>query len=335
MRASTPYVAVTAGDPAGIGPEIVLKALCADETFAYAAPVVFGDATVLQRVRRDLDLPVEIVPVETPRAGRYRAGFASVLDVPIVDGQTLAYGQVQALAGKAAFGYIAAAVKAAQRGDVAGIATAPINKEAIKAAGVPFIGHTEMLGDLTGSPDTLTMFSVRKMRIFFVTRHLSLAEACRQITRERVLRTLRLAHKFLAGAGVSEPVLAVAGLNPHAGDGGLFGREEIDEIAPAVADACREGIKAVGPVPADSVFNQAIEGRYDAVLSLYHDQGHIASKVYDFDRTISVTLGLPFIRTSVDHGTAFDIAGQGKARAISMIEAIKVAGEFAALRVLR
>ena len=335
MAASSPYIAVTVGDPAGIGPEIVLKALRADETFEHAAPVVFGDVTVLERARRDLDIPIEIVPVDTPRAGRCRAGTACVVDVPVVAGRALAYGEVQALAGKAAFEYIVAAVKAAQRGEVAGIATAPINKEAIKAAGVPFIGHTEMLGELTGSPDPLTMFTVRKMRIFFVTRHLSLAEACRQITRERVLRTLRLAHKFLVEAGVREPVLAVAGLNPHAGDGGLFGREEIEQIAPAIADACGEGIKAIGPVPADSVFNQAIEGRYDAVLSLYHDQGHIASKVYDFDRTVSATLGLPFIRTSVDHGTAFDIAGQGKARAVSMIEAIRVAGEFAALRVLR
>lgn len=332
MGASTPYIAVTIGDPAGIGPEIVLKALAAEEIFAHAAPVVFGDRTVLERVRRDLDLPVEIVSIETPGAGTYRPGVACVTDVAVVRDRTIAYGKVQALAGKAAFEYITAAVKACQRGDVAGLATAPINKEAIKAAGVPFIGHTEMLGELTGSPDPLTMFSVRKMRIFFVTRHLSLAEACRQITRDRVLRTLRLANKFLVEAGVRRPVLAVAGLNPHAGDGGLFGREEIDEIAPAIADACREGINAVGPVPADSVFNHAIEGRYDAVLSLYHDQGHIASKVYDFDRTISVTLGLPFIRTSVDHGTAFDIAGQGKARAISMIEAIRVAGEFAALR---
>jgi len=208
------------------------------------------------------------------------------------------------------------------------MATAPINKEALWRAGYRHLGHTEMLADLTHSDDPLTMFQVRGLRIFFLTRHLSLREALDQITRERITSMLPRIDNELKRLGVARPRIAVAALNPHAGEGGALGREDQDEIAPAIEDARARGIQVQGPVPADSVFAQALEGRYDAVVSLYHDQGHIAAKTLDFHGAVSVTLGLPFIRTSVDHGTAFDIAGRGIAKADSMIAAILAAGDL-------
>jgi 4-phospho-D-threonate 3-dehydrogenase / 4-phospho-D-erythronate 3-dehydrogenase len=213
-------------------------------------------------------------------------------------------------------------------GRVAGIATTPINKESLKAAKIPFIGHTEMFADQTGAREEMTMFTISGLKIFFLTRHLSLMEACKQITRDRTLRGIENSMKALRQLGIDAPHLAVAALNPHGGEDGLFGREEIEAIKPAIEAARARGMRVSGPVPADSVFHMARIGRYDAVLSLYHDQGHIAAKMMDFEKTVSVTLGLPILRTSVDHGTAFDIAGTGKASAVSMIEAIKVAAEY-------
>ena len=214
-------------------------------------------------------------------------------------------------------------------GKVDALSTTPINKEALKAAKVPYIGHTEILADLTKSAEPLTMFQTHELRVFFLTRHLSLLDACKAVTRDRVLRHIRRCSEALGCLGISEPRLAVAGLNPHGGEHGLFGHEEDAEIAPAVEAARREGYRVDGPKPADSVFYFALKGAWDAVLSLYHDQGHIATKMVDFERTISLTLGLPFLRTSVDHGTAFDIAGTGKASATSMIEAIRLAALYA------
>ena len=214
-------------------------------------------------------------------------------------------------------------------GEVKAIATTPINKESLKAAKVPYIGHTEMLEDLGGAPDPLTMFQVKGMRIFFLTRHVSVAEAITQMTKERVRDYLNRCDKALQRLGVESRKLAVAGFNPHAGEGGLFGMEEVEEIKPGVELAKADGIDAYGPVPADSVFFQALNGKYDAVLSLYHDQGHIAAKMTDFHRTISITNGLPFLRTSVDHGTAFDIAWKNIASEVSMYECIKLAAEYA------
>lgn len=209
------------------------------------------------------------------------------------------------------------------------LATTPINKESLQAADVPYIGHTEILASLTGVDDPLTMFEVRSMRIFFLTRHLSLRDAIDQITADRVHDYLVRCDRALQRLGLENRKFAVAGLNLHSGEGGLFGREEVDEIEPGIERARRDGIAAVGPVPADSVFYHALQGRYDAVLSLYHDQGHIAAKMTDFERTISITNGLPFLRTSVDHGTAFDIAGTGQASSVSMEECIKLAAQYA------
>jgi len=214
-------------------------------------------------------------------------------------------------------------------GEADAVATAPINKEALHAAGVPYLDHTEALAALANAPNPLTMFVVRNLRIFFLTRHVSLARACSDITRSDVSNGLVQVEAALDRFGISQARIAVAALNPHGGEGGMFGDEEITQIRPGVRDAREQGVDAFGPVPADAVFHLALDGQYDAVLSLYHDQGHIAAKTLDFERTVSITAGLPFVRSSVDHGTAFDIAGTGLASSVSMEEAIKSASEYA------
>jgi 4-hydroxythreonine-4-phosphate dehydrogenase len=289
-----PRIGITAGDPAGIGPEIVRAAVMAPEILDICEPVVFGPTD-----------PAEIV----------RLGVKP--------------GEVIASGGRIAFEAIGEAVKAALAGEIDAIATAPINKESLRAAKIPYIGHTEILAGLTGTDDPLTMFETLGLRVFFLSRHVPLRAACDLVTEDRVYRYLVRSSRELAKTlGLAAPLIAVAGLNPHSGEHGLFGREE-ECIPPAIARAKAEGVRAEGPVGADSVFHLAKTGRYDAVLSLYHDQGHIACKTLDFERTISLTLGLPFLRTSVDHGTAFDIAGKGIASPVSMIEAIRVAVRYA------
>ena len=267
-----------------------------------------------------------------PRGGRYVHGTVDVLDLANVDPGTLRMGVIQPEAGRAAGQAIERAIRLAQAGEIDAIATAPLNKEALWAAGYPYPGHTEMLAELTQSRESLTMFVIGALRIFFLTRHLSLRDAIDQVTRKRVAETLGVMAQVLDGLGLASPRIVVAALNPHAGEGGKMGQEEIAEIAPGIEDARRAGLDVSGPVPADSVFHLAADGRFDAVLSLYHDQGHIAAKMSDFYKTVSVTTGLPFVRTSVDHGTAFDIAGKGVASAVSMVEAIRVAAELTARR---
>ncbi len=279
-----PRIGITTGDPAGIGPEIAAAAAVSPEVLAVCEPVLFG--------------------ITEP--------------VPYM-------GQVTAQGGRAAYEAIEKAVAAVRSGDIDAIATGPLNKESLKAAGVPYIGHTEILAGLTKSEDPLTMFETTGLRSFFLSRHVSLRQACGMVTEERVHRYLRRCDAALrSGLGIQNPSIAVAGLNPHCGEHGLFGTEE-ECIYPAIEKARAEGINAFGPIGADSVFHQTLTGRYTAVLSLYHDQGHIACKTLNFHKTVSLTLGLPFLRTSVDHGTAFDIAGRGIANPASMIEAVKVA----------
>ena len=328
-----PILAITAGDPAGIGPEITLAALQDERVYQRCRPLVLAEPAVLDRVRPLVAPDVTLNLVASPAEARYEPGRVDVLSVTPIERNRLdrevPFGQVSRLAGELAFAWIRRAIELAQQGAVDGVVTGPINKEAIKAAGIPFIGHTEMFQELTGSATSLTMFRTGPVKIFFLTRHVPLRVACEMVKKELVLKTLREVAHHLELLGCPHPEIAVAALNPHAGDGGLLGREEQEEILPAIEAAKAEGIQAVGPVPADSVFVQAARGRYDAVLSLYHDQGHIASKVLDFERTISITLGLPFIRSSVDHGTAFDIAGLGRAQHESMVEAILAAAEYA------
>jgi 4-hydroxythreonine-4-phosphate dehydrogenase len=267
--------------------------------------------------------------VEHPRQGEYRLGTIDLVDLHNVDLSQLRIGEAQALCGKAAYEYIAGVVRFALEGSLDAVATTPINKESLRAAKVPHIGHTEILAELAGVRDPLTMFEVHGMRVFFLTRHASLRDACGMVTKTRVLDYIVRCTEALAKLGVTEGTMAVAGLNPHAGDGGLFGREEIEQVEPAVREAQALGYRVAGPIPADSVFHFALQGKYNSVLSLYHDQGHIATKTLDFERTIAITNGLPFLRTSVDHGTAFDIAGTGSASAVSMVEAIRLAAKYA------
>ncbi|MCL6454041.1 MAG: 4-hydroxythreonine-4-phosphate dehydrogenase PdxA [Alicyclobacillus sp.] len=324
-----PILALTMGDPAGIGPEITARAVVDREVFEVARPIVVGDASILEDAIRFSGLQAEVRTIARPEDAQFQFGVIEVLDLGLMDVSRLQLGQVQAEAGAAAFGYIRKAIELAMSGAVDAVVTAPINKESLKAAAVPYIGHTEMFADLTGAKDEMTMFSILNVKIFFLTRHVSLAEACKLVTKERVLAGIEKSLNALRQLGYDNPHLAVAGLNPHAGEHGLFGTEEVEGVTPAVREAQARGWHVTGPVPADSVFHMARMGRFDAVLSLYHDQGHIAAKVMDFERTVSVTLGLPILRTSVDHGTAFDIAGKGIASPVSMIEAVKVGAQYA------
>ncbi|HZU06015.1 MAG TPA: 4-hydroxythreonine-4-phosphate dehydrogenase PdxA [Chloroflexota bacterium] len=329
-----PLLAITMGDPAGIGPEVVLKALADPQLYALCRPLVVGSAAMLQRTLRWTPVALTIRPVATPEAAEGQPGVVEVLDLANVDAEHLPLGQVSAEAGRAAMEYVLQAYELARAGRVAGMVTAPISKEATSLAGYPDMGHMALFERLTGITEQATMLVSGALRVVHLTTHYSLAEACRLVTRERVLRQLRLTHRSFETWGWQRPTIAVAALNPHAGEGGLLGREEIEAIAPAVADARAEGIDAQGPYPADSLFARAVKGLYAAVLAMYHDQGHIAIKVHGFERSVSVALGFPFLRTSVDHGTAFDIAGQGVADAQSMAEAIRVAATLAAGRPL-
>ena len=246
------------------------------------------------------------------------------------DTDSIEWGKVQKLAGQMAVDWIMKSIELGMNKKIDAVSTAPIHKEAIKLVGVKEPGHTEIYQHQTNSPYALTMFSCHKLRVFFVSRHMSLVDACHYATKEVVLENVVNIDKELRKIGIENPLIAVAGLNPHNGDHGLFGTEEITDLEPAVKEAQKMGINAVGPCPADSVFHIGKSGKYDAILSLYHDQGHIACKTLDFEKSVTLTFGLPFIRSSVDHGTAFDIAGKGIADEVSLIESTKVVAEYAA-----
>ena len=317
MAEKRPVIAVPTGDPAGVGPEIVAKA-CAREKVSDAADVIaIGDRQVMEKAIRIVGADLRINVVEKPADGDYRPGILNLIDLD------------NAMCGKAAFDYIKKSIELAMNGEADAVATTPINKEALHAAEVPFIGHTEIFGALTNTPDPLTMFETNGLRVFFLTRHKSLRAMLDDITKDNIKACVRESLAALRRLGVTEGTMAVAGLNPHCGEHGLFGWEEVNEITPAVEELKAEGFPVTGPIGADSVFHQAALGRYNSVLSLYHDQGHIATKTLDFDRTISITNGMPILRTSVDHGTAFDIAGKGTVSEISMAEAILLAAKYA------
>lgn len=321
-------IAIPMGDPAGVGAEIIVKTAISKEILDLCDLVVIGDKKVFEKAIEICQVDLKIHTIKNVEEGRYEKGILNVINLENIDMNTLEYGKVQGICGKAAFDYIKKSVELAMEHKVDAIATTPINKESLKAGNINYIGHTEILGDLSNSKDPLTMFEVDNMRVFFLTRHMSLRNACDAITKEKVLEYIKRCTKALKQLGVTGK-MAVAGLNPHSGEHGLFGDEEVKEITPAIEEAQKLGYDVVGPVGADSVFHQALQGRYVAVLSLYHDQGHIATKTYDFERTIAITLDMPFLRTSVDHGTAFDIAGKGIVSAISMIEAVKLAAKYA------
>lgn len=329
MSNDLPIIALTIGDPAGVGPEIVAKAIADGRWVGKLIPVVIGDAQVMREVVDGCGLGLTINGVADPADASGEAGSMDVLDCGPVG--NFDYGAVSAACGQAAIAYIETACALAKDGRVHGMVTGPINKEAIWAAGSKFPGHTEMLAHLFDVPeeDAVTMFFVGKMRIFFLTRHLSLRDAIDRLETGMVERFIRRCHAAIADVGVSNPSLALAALNPHGGENGKMGSEEQAILGPAVEKARAAGIDVVGPVPADAVFHQARQGAYDGVISLFHDQGHIASKTVDFFGTVSCELGLPIIRTSVDHGTAFDIAGKWVADAGGQSNAMLAAAEFA------
>lgn len=324
-RTGLPVILITAGDPAGIGPEIILKILSDPDRPATCYPVVVGDAWVMGEVSGRLGLKTDIRSLGDLSDFAAQPGVIGVVDVSTAGIQRIVPGKAQALGAASAVKSLRRSIQLVRRGQAEGIVTCPINKEALRLGGYAWIGHTEMLQDLTHSRHVRTLFVTGPLRVFFATRHVSLKEAIQSLKKPLIYETIVDADLHMRRLGFSHPRLAVAGLNPHAGDGGLFGREEIDEIEPAVRQARDDGICVQGPVPADAVFHQCITGMFDAVVGLTHDQGHIATKTFDFHRTVSVTLGLPFIRTSVDHGTAFDIAWEGKADPTSLREAVALA----------
>ncbi|MBA2792444.1 MAG: 4-hydroxythreonine-4-phosphate dehydrogenase PdxA, partial [Thermoleophilaceae bacterium] len=289
-----------------------------------ARAVVVGDTTILRRAVKALDLPLEVLAVERPGDARFAPGTMEVVAATELP-EDLPLGKVDARAGGAAYEYVRRAVELAMAGEVHAVATAPLNKEAMYLAGFKYPGHTEVLADLTGTRDYAMMLVAPELRVIHVSTHVALQEAIRRVEPERELTVIRLAHDSLRRLGVEQPRVGVAGLNPHAGEAGLFGTEDSSRIAPAVARAREEGIDASGPWPPDTVFMQARQGRFDIVVVQYHDQGHIPIKLMGFDTGVNVTVGLPFFRTSVDHGTAFDIAGSGQADHTSMQAALDLA----------
>lgn len=325
-----PIIAITLGDPCGIGPEITVKALQKPEIYEVCRPLVIGDANVLENASAICNIKAVVNRVQSQQQGLYKTGIIDILDIQNVNMAELKIGTIQAVGGKAAFDYIVKSIHLAMKGEVDAVVTNPINKEALNMAQIKFIGHTEIFGEMTNTPDPLTMFEVRGLRVFFLTRHASLKKACELVTKERVMDYIERCTDALKRLGVTTGTMAVAGLNPHSGEHGLFGDEEIKAIVPAVSEMKARGYNVEGPIGADSVFHLALKGKYTSVLSLYHDQGHIATKTLDFERTIAITNGLPFLRTSVDHGTAMDIAGKNLASEISTVEAILVAAKYSA-----
>lgn len=326
---SKPRIVVPMGDPSGVGPEITAMAW-ADETVQAAADcILVGDGSIMKKAIEITGVNLEIQALNNWEDADFRPGCLNLIDLKNVDLDQFAFGKVSAMCGRAAYEYIEKSIEIAMEGLADAVATTPINKESLRAAQIPYIGHTEIFGALTGTEDPLTMFETNEMRIFFLTRHVSMAEMLGMIKKDRIKDYVKRCQKALEKLGVTGGTMAIAGLNPHSGEHGLFGMEEVNEITPAVEELKKEGYQVAGPIGADSVFHQAAIGKYSSVLSLYHDQGHIAAKTLDFEKTIAVTNGMPILRTSVDHGTAFDIAGTGTVSAVSMVEAILLAAKYA------
>ena len=325
MARERPVIAITMGDAAGIGPEIIVKALLSESIYGICRPLVVGEGIIIREAVKLVKRQLKLHAVKMAAEVKGQWGTIDLLDLHNLERGEVVSGQICAPCGRAAMEFIAEAARLALAGEVKALVTAPINKEATQQAGYGEVGHLEYLARLTGTVEYATMLVSGPLRVVHLTTHHSLREACGLVTREKILARLRLTHDSFRGWGMEHPRIAVAALNPHAGEGGLFGSEEAEEIEPAVEAARNLAIDARGPFPADSVFNRALGGEFDVVLAMYHDQGHIPVKVYGFEQSVSVALGLPLLRTSVDHGTAFDIAGKGIASSQSLEEAIKVA----------
>jgi 4-hydroxythreonine-4-phosphate dehydrogenase len=326
---SQPTVAITMGDASGIGPEVIMKALAHPEVQAMCRPLVIGDAERLRVAGGIVGSKLTVHAVEAPTQAVYEPGTVECIDLRLIP-PGHPFGKVSPVSGEAAFRYIERAVEVVQTGEAAAICTAPLSKEALHAAGHKFPGHTELLAELTGTPEVSMMLVSPKLRVIHVTTHIGLIDAIERIEPGLVERVIGRAHATLVKAGIADPRIGVCGINPHAGENGLFGRgEEAEKIAPAV-EACRaKGWRVEGPLPADTLFFLAGRGDYDMVVAMYHDQGHGPIKVLGLESGVNITVGLPVIRTSVDHGTAFDIAGKGIADEGSMVEALRQAVELA------
>ena len=328
---SRPRVAITMGDAAGIGPEITVKSLADPRAAAWCIPVVLGDARVLEKAMDATGVRVPLRRIATPAEAQGTPGTVEVVDYANVDMASHRWGEIDQRLGAAAVRYTKDAGAMCLSGAIDAMVSAPLNKEAMHEAGFPYEGQTEILGELTRSKPAMVMV-VDRMRLMLFTNHMALRAVCDYVTKERMLDRLVLADAALRDMGIARPRIAVAGLNPHAGENGAFGREEVDAIAPAVEAARARGIDAQGPFPADTLFLKSRDGVYDMTIALYHDQGLMAVKLVGFGRVVTLLIGLPLIRTSTGHGTAFDIAGKGIANHKNLFEAIKTAAELGARR---
>jgi len=331
-----PILGITMGDPSGIGPEIAVKALGLAEIYTICRPLLIGDARVMEKAVKEAVKrhDITIHPVSSVDECRFEYGYIDVYDLCNVEIDKFKTGSVDAMSGNAAFTSVKKAIELALTGEIDATITNPVNKEALNLAGHHYAGHTEIYADLTGTKNYSMMLAEGDFRVVHVSTHISLREACDRVKKDRILKVIELAHTTCQSLGIAEPKVAVAGLNPHAGENGMFGREEIEEISPAIETAVAKGIKVEGPIPPDTVFAKARCGLFDIVVAMYHDQGHIPLKVlgFQYDKTVgklqdvkgvNITLGLPIIRSSVDHGTAFDEAWQGSANESSLVSAIE------------
>jgi 4-phospho-D-threonate 3-dehydrogenase / 4-phospho-D-erythronate 3-dehydrogenase len=331
---SKPVLAITMGDPGGIGPEIIAKALTHADVYEQSRPLVIGERRAMEAAVRIIGGPLEVRAVDKPSEAGQHAGTIDLLDLENIDIEQLGRARVCPEVGKAAYDYLERATQLALGNQVGAIVTAPLNKEALSEAGWVGVGHTELLARFAGVPDknVAMMLASNRLRVVHVSTHVSLKRAIELVTPERIMTATRLAGETARDIVGREPHIAVAGLNPHAGEHGLFGSEEAELIEPAIEQLRAEGWHLSGPVSPDTVFLRAAAGDFDAVIAMYHDQGHIPSKFAGFDDTVNVTLGLPIVRTSVDHGTAYDIAGTGKANEANMLAAIELAAQMAVNR---
>ena len=324
------------GDPSGIGPEIAVKALARKEIYAICKPLIVGDSNVIQDALRMTKLDLKINAISEVGKALFQFGTLDVYDLKNVNMAQLQYGKVSAMSGDAAFEAIKKVIELARNKEIDATVTGPINKESLNLAGHHYSGHTEIYADFTHTQDYTMMLAHENLRVVHVSTHVSLREACDRVKKDRVLKVIKLAWEACRKIGIADPRIGVAGLNPHAGESGLFGREEIEEIIPAIEEAKALNINADGPIPPDSLFSKAKGGLYDIVVAMYHDQGHIPLKVVGFNWNeqkqkwdsisgVNITLGLPIIRSSVDHGTAFGKAGKGTASELSLVHAIEYA----------
>ena len=320
-----PVLLITLGDPAGVGPEVTIKGVIDDSNDGRVIPVVVGDARVIEKAVANWAPGWSVNVIESPRSASAASNTINVLDIANCDPAEFEIGEVAAYTGNAAYEYVVRAAELCLTGDADGIVTAPLNKKAMVMAGHDFDGHTGLLAHLCGVDTQYMILGSPKLRVIHLTTHLSLVDALKQVKTDRIVKCTRAANEHAKQLGFEKPRIAVCGVNPHSGDGGLFGVEEAEEIAPAIEILRAEGIEADGPVSPDSAYRIAYEGGYDIVVAMYHDQGHIPMKLAAFETGVNITVGLPIIRTSVDHGTAFDIAWEGKADHTNMVAAIDYA----------